>query len=251
LVSLSAGHNASSGVPAVVSVEVWEDLKLEEGCIVEGVVQWQPMSIYWAGNFTWTKGVPRGYLLLTKRGEVRVRDRGAPTQFHPYTVMEYSEGSARLYDFVYVTTDTKQKNYRHNIEKFFKRYRKANGRDGRYLLCTDVSDPLWESDFMSPEQLRGATPSAKAHLDLLTQRIRKNTYKGKTLKSIVGFVASHYDTEQLKTLAAHSQIDARKCFTGGAAADRAAELVSEALQTKRIEGMLDQVLRQYPDFATE
>lgn len=51
----------------------------------------------------------------------------APTEYHPWTVMEYHSGSAKLYDFVYVTADTGQRNFRSSIEPFLRNIKQRRG----------------------------------------------------------------------------------------------------------------------------
>lgn len=251
LATLSRGHNASSGIPALVFPEVWEYHNLREGDVVSVCAQWRKMTVGWAERFPSIKGIPRGYLVLSDPQQVDDVDdyyRGQPTQFHPCTVMQYSKGDATLYDFVFATADTRVERYRVKLERFFSRYKNKEERYGRYLLSADINAPLFEAEYDSPAALRRAEVGAKAQLELLEARVRELSFKGQTIESIVQLLARHYDNESLGgRITTYIGIPKAQWFTGGSIADSAAQLLQICIERDKVEELLDAVARDRPE----
>jgi hypothetical protein len=249
LVTLSSGLNASSGVPALIFPEVWEHLGLREGdvCQVKGI--WRKMSTSWAERFPSIKGIPRGYIVIEAPEQMEVVVRDAPIQFHPCTVMEYSKGGARLYDFVYCTTDTQVKNYRVTLEKFFSEYKNREGRYGQYLLAPDINEQLFEAKYQSPEALRLA-PGERAHMELLTARVRRDSFRDQDIGQIIELLSRNYDNVSLQTLSAHIEIAPSLWFIDGTAANSVDQLLNICLERNKVEELLDAIGRDYPKLIT-
>lgn len=248
LVTLSGGHNASAGIPALVSLQVWEHHELGEGDIVTVRAQWQKMDLGWAERFASIKGIPMGYLVLEDPEQVeQVHDRDQPTQFHPWTVMEYSSGDAILWDFVYATADTRVERYQAKLEAFFAAYKDKHERYGRYLLSADIGEPLWEADYASPAVLRRAEPGAKAQLELIETRVRELSFRGQTIDDIVALLARNYDNVSLPRLSTQLGIPRSQVFTGGPSAQSAAQLMQKCLERDKVEELLDAIARDYPE----
>jgi hypothetical protein len=247
VVSLSCGHNASSGIPVLISPAVWEHHKLSDGSILELRAKWQPMATTWAERFPSIKGIPRGHLVVNDPNQVfGVLERHAPTQFHPCTVMEYYQGDAKLYDFVYATADSGVDNYREEVETFFEQYRKDRGRFGRYLISADIANPLWEADYDNPAALQRAEPGSKSQLELLQMRVRGDNFKGRNLELIVQLLTREYDNDGLRRISQMIDIPAAHWFTGGTTADSTVQLVHVCVDRNKVEELLDAVAIEFP-----
>jgi hypothetical protein len=247
LVTLSCGHNASSGVPMLVSPEVWKQHKLDDGSILGLWAKWQPMPSVWAERFPSIKGIPKGYLVINHQTHVySASAMHAPTQFHPCTVMEYYQGDAKLYDFVYATADTGVRNHRRYIETFFGEYKKARGRFGKYLMSADISDPLWEAEYDSPIALQRAEPGAKSQLELLRMRVQGESFKGNNLDLIAQFLAREYDNVGLRRISEIIGIPSAHWFTGSAVADSCVQLLHMCVDRGKVEELLDAVAVEHP-----
>jgi hypothetical protein len=248
LVTVSAGHNASSGVPVLVSPEVWEHHKLREGCVVSIDAAWQEMSVEWSSRFPSIRGIPRGYLVLEKPSQIsEVVVRDAPTQIHPFTIMEYARGNSLLFDFVYATADTADRSYRKELEEFFEFYKNDDGRYGRYLLSADIGDPLWESDYDEPAALR-RDQGAIAQLDLLEARVRKESFRGHSLDLILDGLATNYDDESLKRLSDIAGLPSSQWYAPGLPiAALSARMLETARKRERIEVIIDAIALDYPN----
>jgi hypothetical protein len=138
LVTLTTSYNASAGVPALVTADVWDKIGQAgpcEGRLLEGAARWQPMAGGWAARFKSTRDVPRGYLVLDNPDAITTIDALAPIQIHPFTIMEYRAGSNELFAYVYATGDTAYSDYRGYLSEFFDAYKDEGGRFGRYLLA--------------------------------------------------------------------------------------------------------------------
>ncbi len=153
LVTLSTEHNASSGIPAIISPEVWLHCQLSEGDVLCGRASWKSFPFGWTEQFHHIKGIPRGYLTINDPAQIYLEERGHSTQIHPCTVMEYHTNDSILYDFVYATADTGFTGYRQKLESFFENYKGGDERYGRYLIPADHNTPLFDAEFASPEGL--------------------------------------------------------------------------------------------------
>jgi hypothetical protein len=258
LVTLSGGHNASSGIPALVFPEVWEypELRgeqlnhLQEGDIITVKVQWQPMAWGWAQRFPSVRGIPRGYLVLRNPENIHVDRymRSTPTEFHPCTVMEYESGDTKLWDFVYATVDTRVDGYRAKVENFFTSYKDRHERRGRYLFSADISNPMWEADHDSPASLR-LTSQGKTQLKLLEERVRRYTYRGRTVEEILQLLAQNYSQEALRRLATYINIPWGQVNEATSRADVAAQLIERCLSSEdkmKVEELLDAIAQENP-----
>lgn len=251
LATLSRGHNASSGIPALIYPEVWEHHKLQEGDILTGNARWHKMDIGWAERFPSILGIPRGYLIFKNPQqllEIDDYDRGHPTQFHPFTVMEYSKGDTMLYDFVFATADTRVEKYRKRLENFFSQYKNKKERYGRYLLSADISNPLFDAEYDNPASLRRAEAGARAQLELLQARIRTQNFNNRTIESILQILASNYDNDSLAgRITTYIGIPKAQWYTSGSIADSAAQLLQICIEREKVEELLDALARDRPD----
>jgi hypothetical protein len=248
LVSLSAGHNASSGIPALISPEVWEAHDLAEGSVIDCAAKWQPMASDWASRFPSIRGIPKGYLMVEQPQQVRrVIAHRQPTQIHPFTVMEYARGNSKLFDFVYATADTGDCNYRVELEEFFEFYKRDSGRYGRYLLSADVNNPLWDADYDDPAALR-SNSGAIAQLNLLEARVRNETFGSHSLDQILELLSANYDHDSLKRLSDVVGLPRAHWFaTGVPTATLASRLLDIARSRERIEVLIDAIALDYPN----
>ena len=248
LVTLSAGHNASSGIPALVSPDVWEAHNLSEGRVITLAAKWQPMAQEWASRFPSIRGIPKGYALVEQPHQVSwVHAERQPTQIHPFTVMEYSRGNSQLFDFVYATADTGDMHYRSRLEEFFESYKRDSGRYGRYLLSADTSNPLWDADYDDPAALR-TDRDAMAHLNILEARVRNESFAGRSLEQILEVLSANYDDNSLKRLSDVVGLPRSHWFaTGVSTATLAVRMLDSARDREKVEVLIDAIALDYPN----
>lgn len=259
LVSLSVGHNASTGIPALVAPEVWEHPRfgraggprhMAEGDVLYDVTaRWRKMSLGWAERFESIKGIPRGYLVLDRPECIgHVGERGTPVHFHPCTVMEYESGDALLWDFVFCSVDTQVAGLRRRVEEFFADYCRAGGRDGRYLFPADVADPWWDAEFASPAELR-ASRAGRTQLELMKERVYRQTYGGRTLDALIRALAERSTVDEMREFAATLDLGAGIVAGRMTPGEAAAALVHAAARRKeegKVEALLDALLARTP-----
>ncbi|MDF1512806.1 MAG: hypothetical protein P1S60_03240 [Anaerolineae bacterium] len=248
LATLSRCHNASTGIPVLIYPEVWDCYNLHEGDVIAVCAMWKKMTTGWVERFPSIKGIPKGYLVLTDIRQVSdVWCRNQPTEFHPFTVMEYSKDNAILYDFVYASADTRVDNYRMKLSRFFAQYKHKNGRYGRYLLTSDVNHPFLEADYPSPAVLRQNEPGADSHLALIRARVREMSFNNQSIESILKYLTFHYDKETLRgRLSSYIGLP-RSWFRGGSDADAASQFLIKCIEMKKVEELLDALTIDKPD----
>ncbi len=245
IMSVSASCNASVGIPLLIYPEVLEVHKLKQGNFVSiRGAKWQPMSVQWANQFDSIIGIPRGYFIIDKPEKIEVYSENHPVVYHPFSIMEYEFKDTILYDFVYATADSKVINVDSQIEKFFNEYRKKDGRNGEYLLNPNIIKPIFESRYMSPQELQN--PSEKAKLKLLYERVRNSHFNGIAIDKLVNELPKFYfSKESIISLARHIGINPA-ILADNSATSMSAQLISLCIEKEKVEVLIDRMVIDYP-----
>ena len=235
--------NVSAGVPILIGDELWAQTPLHEGKVVtihEAV--WQAMDATWASQFPSTRDIPRGYLRIDDPRWLSATPNAVATEVHPFSIMEYASDNVRLFDFVYVTAVTGERRFRQDIETFFDDYRQAGGRNGRYLIAADIAEPMWDSEFTSPADLR----RSGAHYDILLRRINESI-EGSTSTDDLLRILCRTDVDLLKRFSADVGIPQSLWFRGGSLADESANLL-DRLPVAKMGQLLDAIAAVDPHY---
>lgn len=245
LISVSAGCNASSGIPLLCFPEVYDHLKIRQGdCVFIREAKWQPMDVHWASRFVSTKDMPRGYLVIDSIDKIKIQKRGYPIVYHPFSLMEYEHQDSQFYDFVYVTADSKVQNVDAEIERFFKEYAKKEGRNGEYLLNPNIVNPIFQSRYLSPTELTQA--SEKAKMNLLYERIRRAYFKGQSIEQLMIKLPQYYQSSvSIRTLARNIGVNV-SLLVEDSAVSMSAQLIDICLKKNQIECLIDRIVFEYP-----
>lgn len=245
LLSASAACNASTGVPLLFYPDILDKLKIKQGdCLIIQNARWQPMDFYWASKFASTKDIPRGYIVIDSIEKVHIRERNMPIVYHPFSLMEYEYKNGLLYDFVYVTADSKVENIEAKMEDFFKYYSKKNGRNGEYLLNPNMVNPIFEARYNSPIELTHA--SEKAKLNLLYERIRDVFFKEQHIEELIVKLPQYYQSSNaIKTLTKNIGLNISH-LVEDSAASMSAQLINKCLEKGITEILIDRILMEYP-----
>lgn len=245
LVTLASGMNASAGIPALVSPNVWNKIRaygLTEGRLIRlhDGVPWEPMSSSWVKHFWSTKDIPRGCLVIRDPQVIEILDAVAPVLIHPFTVMEYREGKKELFDYVYATADTSE-DFRGRLEMFFADYAKANDRHGRYLLAGDIVEPIWDAEYETPADLRSFDATAKSKLAVLDERIHEHMLGGDTIDRVLeALVKPGHTLADLQRISRDIGIEPTFWVTDKLKlVDSAQLLVEEALHESKLEELIE------------
>ena len=243
LITLTTTLNASAGIPALVAPSVWEHRRLSEGTVISATAQWREMAQKWAIQFPVVRGIPRGYFVLERPEDVRCRDEEAPIHVHPFSVMEYSSGSAQMLDYVYATGDTSERSFRGELTSFFERYRKAEGRDGTYLLSSDISEPMWDAWFSDPTELRRGK---KAQLQLIEDRVNEAVNGGSVIDALANAISTlpNITKTDLLRLSEDALIKTGRWSHEGTIAENSARLVAEAVRVGQQKALLQLVIME-------
>lgn len=245
LLSVSAGCNASTGIPLLCFPEVYDHLKIKQGdCVMIRGAKWLPMDMHWASKFASTKDIPRGYLVIDSIDKIQILERNYPVVYHPFSLMEYEYQDSLFYDFVYVTADSKVKNVDAEIERFFKEYAKKDGRNGEYLLNPNIVNPIFPSRYLSPTELTQA--SEKAKLNLLYERIRGTYFNRQSIEQLTIKLPQYYQSSaSIKTLAKNIGLNV-SLLEEGSAVNMSSQLIDFCIKKGIVENLIDRITVDYP-----
>lgn len=246
LLSISSNHNSSLGIPVLFYPEVLDHFDLKQGDIIEITeARWQPMDIFWASRFATTKGIPRGLLIVDKIKQLKVIHDNVPVLFHPFSIMEYQDYYTQLYDFVFLPVYSNYTDLRTKIENFFNNYAVKNGRNGKYLISPDYTHPIFECEYLTPDEMRD--PSEKAKLALLYKRIYDVNFDDTTLRNLIRTLPGFYETsEKIKTLAKLIGIEV-SVLKEDNAISMSAQLINYCMDSGKIEELIDRMIVDYPE----
>lgn len=250
LATVSCGLNASSGIPMLLSDDLWQQAQRSGGFegrfapYVSGI--WQKMGPGWVDRFESIKGIPQGYLIVDRW---ELQDQIGPVQFHPCSIMEYATGNRRLFDFVYDMVDTGNRHWRRDVAQFFESYKGQSGRAGRYLTNADIADPLWDADFNSPRELRQRSANGRSHLELLQARIRERLDGADLIEQTMEKLGRICNDK--KDLGAYSDalgMSRMLWSIDGSLADNVASFVAAVQQrTGKLEELIQRIALNYPE----
>lgn len=230
LVTLSTHHNASLGIPTLVSPQVWDARGLAEGCVLRvNRAACRDLPLTWTKRFPIIQGISRRCLVLDDVSAILVVERDAPVEVHPFAVMEYHEGNAQLHDFVFATADTSEKTLRGDVTRFFETYRQDKGREGKYLTSADIANPMWDAVFVDPADMR----LQKDHqLRLIDQRVAEAASGEDVTAALIHRLCDLGSVADLNRLAAKADIQQNRWRVDGISlAEAAQRLVAYAIQS--------------------
>jgi hypothetical protein len=245
IASVTSFGNASTGIPILISNTLKNNLELENGSVFSlKNVRWQRMSVEWATHFPSLRGIPNGYLVIEDESQISRQSNLGNIQYHPYSIMEYIFEDVLLWDFVYVTGESK-KNDRSQLEDFFEYYRTKEGRKGKYLIAPDVSHPLFDAKYKSPDRLKEST-YGEAQLQLIRRRIGKELFNGKTIEQFTRLFLKAYPVpENMRTVADFIAVP-HTSFSAQTGKEMAIELVNYCLDNDKMDELIDQVALENP-----
>lgn len=246
LFTLTSSGNSSVGIPILFTADQLEKLTLKQGDVITvHKAFWKKMSIEWARQFSSTTGFPRGYLTVHNLNDIDVLYRGQPVEYHPFSVMEYQQGDALLFDYVFVTAVSDNPNARNRIEKFFKNYRTKEGRNGSYLLACDISTPLFDSRYTSPAEMKSAYENSQ--MNMIEKRIQKEYFNEHTLQEIATILPKFYKTSTaILTLAGLLELPVARLATD-AAAKMSSQLIELCYNENKIAYLIDRITQENPN----
>jgi hypothetical protein len=245
LLCVTGSMNASTGIPVLVMPEILERFPAGlEGQLISLSARWQPMSIGWASQFPSLRGIPRGYLVIENPSDFRLLNQVSPTRFHPFTIMEYQQGSALLYDFAYATADTGDSNHRRELEEFFERYKNDFGRHGEYLIAADMYEPLWDAKFNDPAELR-----KDSQLELLEARVREHLHGQTAIDTVLEVLGTtSTDEADLRRHSLEVGIEPALWLGGATLAKNCSNFLAHVLEMghEKFEALIEVLAKQNP-----
>lgn len=222
IMSASSNYDASLGVPLLVFPDVAEKLKSSALVRIKGA-KWQAMENSWSKKFISGHDVPRGYLVIDSVDKVEVIENGYPIFHHPFSIMQYEQNDAYLYDYVYMTANASSPQASAFTSKFFEDYANKDGRYGEYLITSDMVNQLFEAKYQSPSDLN--KESERANMNLLYNRIKGAHFNSVSLDQLIVKLPEYYDSvAALKTLARKIGINPNK-IADGSAIDYSSQLI--------------------------
>lgn len=245
LLSISSSCNASLGIPVLIFPDVFDSLNLKQGDAISiKNARWQPLDVSWSKRFASTQGIPRGCLIIDSPDKIEINQRDVPVAYHPFSIMEYQKGDSLLFDFVYLTVDSKLDNVRKELEQFFKYYASKENRHGKYLLNPNMVQPIFETQYSSPMEMQ--QPSEKAKIELLYKRIRNVSFKRTTLDKLIEILPHYYDSSMAIRRLAKNVGVSQAIFQEDNAASMSAQLINYCSDENKIEELTDRMIVEYP-----
>lgn len=245
LLSISSSCNASLGIPVLIFPEVFDSLDLKEGDVISiKHAKWQALDLSWSKRFASTQGIPRGCLIVDTPNKIEIIKRDIPVAYHPFSIMEYQKGDSLLFDFVFVTVDSKLDNVKREIDTFFKYYASKEDRHGRYLINPNMIQPLFETQYSSPLEMQ--KDSEKAQVELLYKRIRDVGFNKTTLNKLIEILPHFYSSSiSIKRLAKNIGVS-QAILQEDNAASMSAQLINYCFNENKIEELTDRMIVEYP-----
>lgn len=186
-------RNASAGIPVLIKEEIYGQLSVEEGMVVNiKDARWVSMKETWALRFPFTRGIPRACVLVDDVKQVEASADTEPVEFHPFTIMQYNDGDGFFYDYVFCTGLTLNAYQTNEIIDFFEEYRREYGHNGEYLVAADPLGTLFKSSYASPRELLQNEVSGKTMLEMLELRVKSTYYNKSSLDSIIKKLTTLY-----------------------------------------------------------
>lgn len=248
ILCLTTQHNASLGIPALITAEIWEGMNLKDGYSLEvRKGTWQLMDQQWITRFPSMKGIPKAYLVVNKPEQIKVVYQSSPNYtFHPYSIMEYYIQDATFYDYVFAS-ENRRDSSRKELTQFFEWYRIDKGRNGKYLLHADISNPYFEAKYYSPEELRRNEITGKTHLHILEEKIKHQYFKGQLLDEIIIALTNKYqDEDEIRRIAAYAGISKAQ-IPRETPSNMISRLVDLCLEAGTLEELIDRAAIEYPE----
>jgi hypothetical protein len=225
----------------LLSPEVITHYRLTNGDLLESVQGiWQKMTTEWAQNFAITDGLPRGYLVVRHPDLLKKANKKTDFYYDPFSIMEYEEQNILKWDYVFCNVAISEKNQQRGIKDFFNDYRHVEGINGRYLTNPDIGEPLFETLYNSPSELK--TPYARAQLDLINERMNKTAIDGLNIDELTSKIASGYkDAFSIRVFAEKCGINAG-LITEDAPVKMAVQVVHQAITSNKLLEVMQRLL---------
>jgi hypothetical protein len=233
------------GIPVLIFPDVFDSLDLKEGDAISiKNARWQALDVSWSKRFASTKDIPRGCLIIDSPDKIDIMRRDVPVAYHPFSVMEYQKGDALLFDFVYLSVDSKLENVRNEIADFFDYYASKENRHGKYLLNPNMVHPLFETQYNSPFEMQQV--SEKAKIELMYKRIKTVGFNRTTLDKLIVILPHYYDSSiSIKRLAKTIGVS-QTILQEDNPASMSAQLINYCTDTNKIEELTDRMIIEYP-----
>jgi hypothetical protein len=243
MMSISHNCNASTGIPVLISNDIWDHHSLQQGdCLTIYDVKWMKLSAEWAQRFPSIKGIPRGCIVLDDiKQKIKKYNNSNPIEFHPFTIMQYESKHSLLFDYVFLTIDTHVKNIRSEMELFFENYRVKNGRNGKYLIQFDMNNPLFETIYNTPDELLKQNQYGESQLRLISKRLKNIYFNGNTIDQLIEFISNHYSLQDdFGALCILANINPG-FIAGNTVVEKAVVLVDYCIEKDIVEQLVDSI----------
>jgi hypothetical protein len=243
IICLSNGGNASTGIPAIIDNQLFQELSLHDGVQVNiKNCVWNAMKDEWQQRFPFTSGLPRAYLCIEDASQIAIVGENHKVVYHPFSIMEYNEGNAIFFDYVYCTIDPFQP--LGEYISFFENYRKNKGRDGFYLIAAEPNGELFEAKYASPKELKAYEQGSNTGLHLLEERIKQEYYKDQLLDEIIKTLGEYYtEVADIARIAGYLGIQ----LMPDAPARMINSLVTESLRKGKLEVLIEHAALEFPE----
>ncbi len=191
LACITSSSISSEGIPLLISPEVASHHHFKNGDLLKSVQGvWQKMTIDWVKHFAITDLLPRGYLVVRHPNQVKKANRFSDLYYDPCSIMEYEQDDTLKWDYVFCNVPVSGKNQQKGIQDFFEDYRTMEGIHGKYLINPDVGEPLFDTVYQTPADLK--SDYARAQLALIKERMNQTAVENLRVDQLTAKIAAAY-----------------------------------------------------------
>jgi len=231
--AITSNQQSCQGIPILINPEVINFHKLSSGDKIDSVTGiWQKMSIEWVKHFALTEKLPRGYLLITHPDQIKKSGNKSDLIYDPCSIMEYTQDEIFKWDYVFCSISITDRKQTQNIKDFFDEYRIMGGVEGKYLINPDIAEPIFETVYVTPNDLK--SNYAIAQMALMKERMVKRVIDGFEIDELTKMISNSYqDSNSLRIFAQKVGI-ASKFIEEESPLKMAIQLVYLAVQSNKI-----------------
>jgi hypothetical protein len=160
--------------------------------------------------------------------------------------MKHEENGLEMFDFVFATANSGDPDHRRHLQEFFESYKARPGRNGEYLTSADISNPLWEARYQSPQELCRSHPSAQSHLKFLERRIQEAQLGKETQLHVLRALCSLPDVEYIRRISRQIDMNPALWISTSSLSDNAVQFLARVDMATQMPALIETLAVECP-----